>query len=158
MTYPPPLSPFWAWLAGFTDGEGYVEWHGTAQLVLTTTHRATLEWIQVRAGGALRTLKRPKPRARQTGVVSKKPTYQLSWTGENARTILAAIQDHLQEKRRQVELVLSVSHAGGRVSEADWRYRDSVRRNLKNLRHGRPEVWPASDPAGSGGVAGSGIP
>lgn len=154
MSLPPATSSFWPWLAGFTDGEGYVEWHGTANLVLTTTHRATLEWIQGLAGGTLRELRKD----RSAAVASSKPAYQLYWTGAAARERLAGILPYLREKRRQAEIVLSVEPAKRRLSEEEWRHREAVRINLKNLRHGRPELWPASDPPGSGGVAGSGLP
>ena len=149
-----PVATFWPWLAGFTDGEGYVDWHGTATLVLTTTHLPTLEWIQDQIGGSLRTLQRD----RNAQVASSKPAYQLSWSGSAARGVLTSILPYLREKRRQAELVLSVTHAGKRLAEAEWRRRDSVRLNLKNLRHGRPEQWPAPDPASAGGVAGDGLP
>jgi hypothetical protein len=118
-----------AWLAGFTAGEGYVDLDSTARLVWTNTHRDTLEAIQARVGGSMRTLSYVEG--------SRKPRYQLAVYGGTARDLLKTMLPLLGEKRAQAELVLSyVPLPRGYPTTRERRLlRASIRTKLKELRH-----------------------
>lgn len=126
---PLPEPPFLAWLAGFSDGEAYVDFDSTARVVWTTTHRPTLELIQGRVGGALRLLQKVER--------SRKPRYQLAIYGPNARRVLTALLPFLVEKREQAELVLSYvpSPKGRTMSPEVLARRAGIKARLKELRH-----------------------
>lgn len=101
----------------------------TARVVWTTTHRPTLEWIQRRVGGSIRTL--------QEVHGQRKPRYQLSLYGEKARGVLSGMLPWLREKRAQAELVLSYSPSKKGVprSPAVLARKAQIRARLKELRH-----------------------
>lgn len=134
LRLPAPLLPLpepliLAWLAGFTDGEGYMDLDTTARLVWTTTHRPTLEMIQGKVGGKLRLLQKVEG--------SRKPRYQLSVYAGTARRLLVALTPHLIEKRAQAELILSyVPSPRGRTRSPEiLGQRAIIKAKLKELRH-----------------------
>lgn len=131
----PPLfgeAEFFAWLGGYTDGEGYIGWDGTARVVFTTTCLPILEWLQIRLeAGTLRQLIRYKD------ALSVKPTYQLTFCGPEARRLLFRLRVFLFEKRAQADLVLTLEPCvrGKRLQPGEHERRLAVRRLLREMRH-----------------------
>ena len=123
---------FFAWLGGYTDGEGYIGWDGTARVVYTTTCLPILLWLQERLeAGTLRQL------SREGRTLSRKHAYQLSFSGPIARRLLMRLRTFLYEKRQQADLVLSVEPAspGKLLPPGEHDRRLSIRKRLREMRH-----------------------
>jgi hypothetical protein len=117
-----------AWLAAYTDGEGYMDLDSTARVVWTSTHRPTLEYIQSLVGGKFRTLSALKGQ--------RKPRYQVFLSGERARGVLRSILPWLREKRPQADLILSyIPGTPGRRDDARMNQRAAIKARLRELRH-----------------------
>ena len=118
-----------AWLAGFTDGEGYMDLGTSARVVWTTTHRPTLVRIQGKIGGSIRTL--------QDVPHCRKPRYQLSVFGPTARAMLTVLLPFLVEKRPQADLILSYQACpkGRARTKSELAAKTAISLRLKELRH-----------------------
>lgn len=119
---------FWAWVAGFVDGEGCLtvmrqNWRArchepsyTAVLMIKNCERAPLEEIQVRAGaGGIATYRRPAGSRSRTA-------YNYSVWGESALRFVAAIRPYLRIKGPQADILLRFPILG-----RGWRRPDAAR-------------------------------
>ena len=127
-----------AYAAGYLDGEGCFTLHGSTGYVPSvyceTTHRPTIQWLQMLLGGNLSSYERKKkPHWR--------PTYRWSVHGTAAVEVCHRLLLLLKEKRPQAEILIEAGtwpkFQGRRsgVPAAELEYRGALRARLKELKH-----------------------
>lgn len=94
---------FWAYLAGYVDGEGSISiCQNGPRFTIANTHLATLEWIRDSMGfGTISERNAKSMLARRT-----KPCYNLNAGSNGLRAVLPKIIPFLQEKRPQAEAMM----------------------------------------------------
>jgi len=113
---------FWAYLAGFIDGEGSLGvYQSGPRICVSNTHLEVLEWfIRVSGSGVI------GKRTGSSQFTATKQCYQLHWQANGCRQILPKIIPFMHEKKERAELLLeyldSVQRKPGqqvRVTEAE---------------------------------------
>jgi hypothetical protein len=125
-----PSRIFWAWLAGFIDGEGCIHSHKDSlglRLIITNTHRDTLIYIQQTIGGKLNQTRKFNP--------PHSAAWKVRWSGEEARKVLIEIQPYSILKAEHVRLGLSwkIGRSGSVHTEKQLNDRRYIHNELARL-------------------------
>lgn len=94
------------------DGEGCLRWDGSCERVyITSCYPHHLGWIRSKFGGYFREIQ---------GNTKSRTCYRLEMSGQRARSFVSKILPHLQEKRYQGELFMSLRSVPRRTASHDF--------------------------------------
>jgi len=125
LILPDQPETFWAYLAAFIDGEGSITMcQNGPRMIISNTHHATMEWIQLSLGCGYLTPNGKGPRQ----------CYNLNFGSNAIRAILPKVIPYLRIKRKRAGILLEylqgVVPRGGNYHQIFQDLRDRVKQQM----------------------------